>query len=276
MILCGIGSYETPSCLLWPLANMIALQITISHTLRLLLMGAHEGHGLQVETAIKRGTLAVNYGIGWLHNGKWWSLIRKAKSSLWDVRNCAHTMVEVILNSYQCNVPYLLSEVKVLQRNHLYQNRHRTGLSRPVQLRMPQSPFLQLLCIAVTVIHIFSTVVHPWLQFLEQPSHPGKRAGSRQDSQRTELIKNSNTFTHSKQKRSTRPVAYANEKLLGQVSKCFLCNRCHPCDVKKLYYNQEIRTNTQYSAGVSNVQLTACMRPASLLCSVFKLILFCV
>jgi hypothetical protein len=129
------------------------------------------------------------------------------------------------------SVPYLLSEVKVLQRNHLFQDHQGTGHSRHLQLRMPSSPFSQLLCIAVTAFHISNTLGHLWLQFLKQPRHPGKHAGSCQDLQWIKLIEISNTFTHSKRKRSTLPVVNAYEELLGQVWKRFLCIRCHRCDV---------------------------------------------
>ena len=147
------------------------------------------------------------------------------------------------------NTPYFLSEVKVLQRNHLFQDCQGTGLICPLQLRMLPSPFSQLLCIAVTAIHVFNTVGHPWLQFLEQPSHPGKQAGSCQDLRWIKLIENSDTFTHAKRKRSTLPVANANEELLGHVWKRFLCNRCHPCDVKNLcVLPTRVRTNTEHRA----------------------------
>ena len=64
---------------------------------------------------------------------------------------------------------------------------------------------------AVTAVHIFNTLRHPWLQFLVQRSHSGKQVGSCQDLQWIKLMENSNTFAHSKWKHSMLPVANANE-----------------------------------------------------------------
>jgi len=44
-------------------SNLLPCKVTMSHTPSLLLMGAREGHGLQVETAGKK-THGVNHGIG--------------------------------------------------------------------------------------------------------------------------------------------------------------------------------------------------------------------
>ena len=217
--------------------TVLPWKVTMSLTPWLLLMGALEGHGLQAETAGKR-TLAVNYGIGWLQNEKWWSYQSESQTFLFKMHIIVHT--RWWRSSWTAIVvPYLFSEVKVLPRIHLFQDRRGTGLSQPLQLGFLQSLLSQLLCAAVAAIQIFNTG-HPWLQcagravFLKRPSHPGKQAGSCQDLEWIKLIENSNTFTHPKWKRGTLPVANANEELLGQLWKCFLCNRFCPCDVKDL------------------------------------------
>jgi len=315
--------------------TVLPCKVTISHTLWLLHMGAHEGHGVQAETAVKRRTVAVNHGIGWLQNGEWWSYRSDRQKVTFEMYIIVDTWWWKSFWTVT-SVPYLLSEVEVLQRNHLFQERQGTGLGRPLQQRMPSSPFSQLLCIAVTAFRISNTLGHPWLhtvtafrisntlghpwlhavtafrisntlghpwlhtvtafrisntvghpwlhavtafrisntvghpwlhavtafrisntlghpwlhtvtafrisntlghpwlQFLKQPRHPGKQAGSCQDLQWIKLIENSNTFTHCKRKRSTLQVTNGYEELLGQVWKWFLCIRCLRCDVKNV------------------------------------------
>lgn len=65
----------------------------------LLLVGAHEGHGLPAEIAGKRRNVAVNHG-DIRGNGK---TIRQVGNSLRDAHHCASRTVGVILNSNQCN-----------------------------------------------------------------------------------------------------------------------------------------------------------------------------
>lgn len=136
-------------------------------------------------------------------------------------------------------VPYLLSEVEVLQRYHKFQDRQGTGLSHPLQVMMLPSLLLQLLFSAAAAVQTCMPA-HPGLPnagravFIKQPTHPGKQADSCQDLEWIKLVENSNTFAHSKWHRSTLPVANANEEFLGQLWNCFLCNRCHPCYVTYL------------------------------------------
>ena len=116
-------------------------------------MEAHEGRGLRAETAVKRRTLAVNHGIGWLHNAKWWSYRSERQKVTFEIYIIVHTWW---WSSFWTviSVPCFLSEVKVLQRNHLFRDRKGTGLSRPLQPKIPPSPFSRLLCITVTAVHI--------------------------------------------------------------------------------------------------------------------------
>jgi len=219
--------------------TVLPCKVTMSHTPSLLLMGALEGHhGLQVETAGRR-THAVNHGIGWLHYEKWWNYPSEGQTILFEMCVIVRTgrwFWTVII------VLHLLSEVEVLQRVHIFQDRQGTGLSHPLQLRMLPSLLLQLLCGAVAAVQMCNTLGHPWLPsagravFIKQPTHPGKQADSRQDLEWIKLIENSNTFTHSKWNQSTLPVANADEELLGQLWKCFLCNRCHSYDVTYCVY----------------------------------------
>lgn len=219
---------------LWQIA--LPCKVTMSHTPSLLHLGAHEGHGLQVETA-EQGTLAVNHEIGWLHYEEWWSYQWERQTVLFEMCVSVHTgwwVWTVII------VSYLLSEVEVLQSIHKFQDQQGTGLSHPLQLRMLPSLLFQFLCSAVAAVQICNTLGHPWLPsagrsvVIKQPTHPGKQADSCQDLEWIKLIENSKKFTHSKWNQSTLPVANANEELLGQLWKRFLCNRCHPCDVTYL------------------------------------------
>jgi len=131
-------------------------------------------------------------------------------------------------------LPNLLSEVEVLQRVHKFQDQQGTGLSRPLRPRMLPSRLLQLLCGAVAAVQTCNTPARPWLPnagravFIKQPNHLGKQADSCQDLEWIKLIESSSTFAHSKWRRSTLPVANADEELLGQVWKWFLSNRCRP------------------------------------------------
>jgi hypothetical protein len=163
--------------------TVLPCTVTMSHTPWLLLMGAHEGHGLQAETAGKR-TLVVNHGISWLHSEKWWSYQSERQTVPFEMYIIVRTgwwFWTMII------VSCLLSEVEVLQRIHKFQDRQGTGLSHPLQLRMLPNLLSQLLCGAVAAIQIFHTPGHPWLQsagravLLKQPSYPGKQAGSCQD-----------------------------------------------------------------------------------------------
>ena len=163
--------------------TVLPCKVTMSHTPWLLLMGAHEGHGLQAETAGNR-TLTVNHGIHWLHNEKWWSYQLERQTVPFEMYIIVCTgwwFWTVII------VCYLLSEVEVQQRIHKFQDRQGTGLSHPLHLRILPNLLSQLLCGAVAAIQTFHTLGHPWLQragqavFLKQPIHPGKQAGSYQD-----------------------------------------------------------------------------------------------
>ena len=163
--------------------RVLPLKVTKSHTPSLLLMGAHEGHGLQVETAGKR-TLAVNHGIGWLLYTKCWSYQSERQTILFEVYLNVRTgwwFWTVII------VPYFLSEVEVLQSIHKFQDQQGTGLSHPLRLRMLPSLLLQLPCGAVAAVQICNLLWHPWLPnagqavVIKQPTHPGKQADSCQD-----------------------------------------------------------------------------------------------
>jgi hypothetical protein len=91
-------------CDLWQ--TVLPCRVTISHTLWLLLMGAHEGHGVQADTAVKRSTIAVNHGIVWLQNGEWWSYRSDRQKVTFEMYIIMHTWWgKSFLNSYQCTLP---------------------------------------------------------------------------------------------------------------------------------------------------------------------------
>jgi len=178
-------------------------------------------------------------------------------------------------------VPYLFSEVEVPQRIHKFQDQQGTGLSHPLRLRMLPSLLSQLLCSAVTAVQTCNMLAHQWLPnagqavFIKQLSHPGKKADSCQDLEWIKVTENSNMFARSKGHWITLPVANANEELLGQLWKCFLCNRCRPCYVTYLCVPESREWNRHATlCGVSNVRLTTCMCPAIFFYAVFKLIVF--